>query len=163
MGVSGTGKSTVGRLLADRLGADFLEGDAFHPERNIAKMSAGQPLSDDDRWPWLAALADLVADREAEGRPAVLTCSALRRAYRDFLRNAVPSGRLVFLHLHADADVLEQRMRDREGHFMPASLLASQLATLEPLGPEEPGVLVEVSADVATVVAEALAALAGRV
>jgi carbohydrate kinase (thermoresistant glucokinase family) len=143
MGVSGTGKSTVGRCLADALGATFLEGDAHHPPQNRGKMAAGEPLSDADRQPWLDALADLLARAEATGTPTVLSCSALRRSYRDVLRAAVRPGTMFFVHLHGASELLRARLTARRGHFMPASLLQSQLATLEPLHPDEPGVVVE--------------------
>ncbi len=138
MGVSGTGKTTVGSALAHRLGRKFIEGDSFHPESNVAKMSAGEPLDDDDRRPWLQTLNRLMAAREAEGVPTVLTCSALKRAYRDILREDLPEGSVYFVHLAASREVLQARMESRT-HFMPASLLQSQLDTLEPLGPDEAG------------------------
>ncbi|HWH96852.1 MAG TPA: gluconokinase [Pseudolysinimonas sp.] len=123
MGVSGTGKSTIGRALAEALGLPFVEGDALHPQANLAKMAAGVPLTDVDRAPWL----DLIA---AElHRPVVITCSALKRSYRDRLRLAAPD--LVLVFLHGEAALLASRVRQREGHFMPVSLLESQLATLE--------------------------------
>ncbi|MBC2664919.1 gluconokinase [Novosphingobium flavum] len=133
MGVSGCGKSTIGRAVAERLGRPFLEGDEFHPERNVALMRAGTALTDADRWPWLDILGDALA---GAGGWAVCSCSALRRAYRDHL--AARIGRpLLFLHAHADRDVLLARMQARPGHFMPASLLDSQLATLEMPGEDE--------------------------
>ncbi|MGC3995057.1 MAG: gluconokinase [Propionicimonas sp.] len=157
MGVAGTGKSTVAVALAERLGWVFAEGDAFHPESNVAKMAAGIPLTDDDRWPWLDAIVDWTAQQEALGRDTVLTCSALRRCYRDRLRTA--PGSTVFVHLDGDPVLLAQRIGARTGHFMPASLLPSQLATLERLGPDEAGVVVDVDADVRTVVDRAVEAL----
>jgi gluconokinase len=138
MGVSGTGKTTVGAELARLLAATFIEGDSLHPEANIAKMSAGQPLDDEDRRPWLEALNELLAAHEAEGRPTVLTCSALKRSYRDLLRAGLPAGSVYFVHLTAPREVLQERMEART-HFMPAYLLQSQLDTLEPLGPDEAG------------------------
>jgi gluconokinase len=158
MGVSGTGKTTVGEELARRLGIAFIEGDSLHPQRNIAKMSAGQPLDDDDRRPWLQTLNALVTSHHAEGISAVLTCSALRRAYRDLLRERLPPGSLFFLHLTAPAAVLRARMEARE-HFMPATLLQSQLDTLEPLEPDEAGAVLDVTGSVASVVDAAVAAL----
>jgi gluconokinase len=123
MGVSGTGKSTVGRALAETLGLPFVEGDDLHPESNVAKMAAGIPLTDADRAPWL----DLIA---AElDRPVVITCSALKRSYRDRLRLAAPD--LVLVYLHGAPELLASRMAQRDGHFMPTALLESQLATLE--------------------------------
>lgn len=127
MGVSGCGKSTVGLALAQRLGATFLEGDSFHPPANIAKMSAGSPLSDADRWPWLDAVG--AAIRAVPPGGFVCSCSALRFAYRQRLRMWV--GDIIFLHLGGSRDVLRLRLDRREGHFMPPGLLDSQLATLE--------------------------------
>ena len=132
MGVSASGKSSVGSALAARLGIPFVDADDLHPQANVDKMAAGIPLTDDDRWPWL----DAGASRLAAG-PVVIACSALKRAYRDRLRTAVPAT--VFVHLAGDRDVLEERIADREGHFMPASLLQSQLDTLEDLGRDEMG------------------------
>ena len=127
MGVCGSGKSTIGRLLAESLGLRFVEGDDLHPPRNIALMAAGTPLTDEDRGAWLDALAEQLAAARSSG--AVLTCSALRRRYRDRLRAAAPDLRLV--HLHGDGACLAARLQRRAGHYMPASLLPSQLATLE--------------------------------
>jgi gluconokinase len=137
MGVTGSGKSSVMAPLARRLRAVSAEGDAFHPDANVRKMAAGMPLTDEDREPWLQAIADWIGAREAESVDAVVTCSALRRRYRDVLRKGHPSVR--FVHLRAPRAVLERRLAARTGHYMPASLLPSQLDTLEPLGPEEPG------------------------
>jgi gluconokinase len=145
MGVSGVGKSHVAAALAASTGWPLLEGDSLHSERNRARMSAGLPLTDADRAPWLAAVANWIGEREAAGENAVLTCSALRRRYRDTLRSGHPS--VWFAHLTAPAEVLESRLRARTGHFMPASLLASQLATLEPLQPDEPGAVIGVAGD----------------
>lgn len=143
MGVSGSGKSTVGKALAATLGWPFVEGDSFHPPANVAKMSAGTPLDDDDRRPWLETLAAQIARNEAAGRSSVLGCSALKRAYRDILRSGAP--RVRFLHVHGDRTVLAERVSHRPGHFFPASLLESQLATLEPLGEDEDGVVIDVA------------------
>lgn len=158
MGVSGCGKTSVGEGLAAHLGAPFVEGDALHPTANVAKMAAGTPLTDADRWPWLSAIAARVA---AEPAPViVVSCSALKRAYRDLLR--AETGRPVgFLYLHGTEAVLSERMNARQGHFMPAGLLASQLATLEdPRG--EPGVVtVDIGAPVEAVVAAAIVATGG--
>src|SRR6476469_9435233 len=137
MGVSGSGKSTVARELVDRLGWEFAEGDDFHPPENVAKMAAGHPLDDEDRWPWLRTLAAWIGEHEAAGRSVVVTCSALKRSYRDLLRDGHPS--VWFAHVTVDADALRRRLEARTGHYMPASLLDSQLATLEPLQDEEPG------------------------
>lgn len=130
MGVSGSGKSTLGALLADRLDCPFLEGDDFHDARAIAKMSAGRPLDDDDRWPWLDRLGGAVARALAPGRPVVAACSALRRSYRQRLRDAIGAP-TRFVLLDASQDELLRRLTQRSGHYMPASLLDSQLATLE--------------------------------
>ncbi|HEV6953981.1 MAG TPA: gluconokinase [Promicromonospora sp.] len=158
MGVSGTGKTTVGQELAAALGSVFVEGDAFHPRANIDKMAAGHPLDDADRRPWLRALADEIARLEGVGQTSVTACSALRRAYRDWLREGYAD--LYFVHLEATHDVLIDRMRRRK-HFMPPSLLQSQLDTLEPLEPGEAGVVVDDTRTVDEVVADALAAVTG--
>ena len=133
MGVSGSGKSTVGAALAERLGLAFLDADSLHPASNVAKMARGEPLTDQDRGPWLDEVGAWMA-----GAGGVVACSALRRSYRDVLRGHCPD--LVVLHLEASKELLEQRLAERSGHFMPASLLDSQLATLEPLEPDERGV-----------------------
>ena len=146
MGVSATGKTTVGEAVAADLGYEFIEGDDYHPRANIDKMSKGIALTDEDRMPWLKALSALMARRHALGTSTVLTCSALRRSYRDVLRASVPGGDVFFVHLHAPFDVLERRMAQRTKHFMPTSLLVSQFQTLEPLEDDEAGVLVDVSA-----------------
>ena len=134
MGISGVGKSVVGHELADRFGLDYADGDDFHSEQNIAKMSAGTPLTDEDRWPWLDDIGAWLADHDARG--GVISCSALKRAYRDVLTNAAP--RTVFLHLTGDHELIKSRMDHRE-HFMPSSLLTSQEETLEPLQDDERG------------------------
>ena len=141
MGVAGSGKSSVMAALEARLGWPALEGDSLHPPSNVAKMAAGVPLTDADRAPWLDAIGRWIDEREAKRRSALVTCSALRRSYRDRLREGHPS--VWFVHLAATPDVLAARMAQREGHFMPVSLLASQLATLEPLTPDEPGTTIE--------------------
>lgn len=134
MGVSGTGKTTVGMLLADALGLPWRDGDDLHPPHNIAKMVAGEPLTDADRGPWLRAVGRWLGQRPAGG---VIACSALRRPYRDLLRTAVPG--VIFVHLHGDRDMLADRMGRRHGHFMPVTLLDSQLSLLEPLAAGEEG------------------------
>jgi gluconokinase len=139
MGVSGAGKSTVARLLADRLGWPMAEADEFHPAANIEKMSAGTPLTDADRAPWLAAIRDWITEA---GGSTVVTCSALKRAYRDVLREA--GARVRFLFLDGAGDVIGDRMSQRAGHFMPPSLLRSQLDALEPLQSDEDGATADV-------------------
>ncbi|MDB4976033.1 MAG: gluconate kinase [Myxococcaceae bacterium] len=141
MGVSGVGKSTVGERLARRLSLPYADADAFHSAESRAKMAAGQALSDADRAPWLRELGAFLAAHADSG--AVATCSALKRAYRDVLVQAAPG--LVFLHLTSDAAQLSARIAARRGHFMPLSLLESQLATLEPLQPDERGESLEVA------------------
>uniref|UniRef100_B0T6Y3 Gluconokinase n=1 Tax=Caulobacter sp. (strain K31) TaxID=366602 RepID=B0T6Y3_CAUSK len=136
MGVSGSGKSTLGALLARELGCPFLEGDDFHDERAVAKMSAGQPLDDDDRWPWLDRLGFAVGQALLPGGRVVAACSALRRSYRERLREAIAAP-TRFLLLDASHDELLRRVTRRSGHYMPASLLDSQLATLERPGADE--------------------------
>lgn len=139
MGVSGCGKTTVGEIVASRLGWPFAEGDEMHPAENVAKMSAGTPLTDDDRWPWLRIIGKWM-DEHPNG---VVTCSALKRAYRDLLREGRPQVR--FAHLDGSKEQIAERLSDRKGHFMPASLLDSQFADLEPLGTDEPGVRINIA------------------
>ncbi len=155
MGVSGTGKSTIAHGLADALGLLLAEGDDFHPPENVAKMSAGTPLTDEDRWPWLESLAEWTAARHAEGVDTVLTCSALRRPYRDVLRSAVPGRPTYFVHLVGDPDLIQERMQARD-HFMPASLLMSQIDTLEALEDDEDGLVVDIDRSVEVIVAGAV-------
>lgn len=157
MGVSGSGKSTLGAALAAALGCDFLEGDDLHPAENVAAMGRGVPLTDAARQPWLAAIGEWIDVRRAAGRSAVVTCSALRRRYRDTLSVGRPG--LRFCHVDVSAEVLEPRLETRRGHFMPARLLSSQLAILEPLEPDEPGVTINGDGTPDEVLAAALAAL----
>ncbi len=157
MGVSGSGKTTVAQGIATALGWEFAEGDTFHSPANVAKMRSGHPLTDEDRWPWLEAIGAWISTKESRGESAVVTCSALRRAYRDLLRQGRPAVR--FLHLTLSPEVIRERMERRQGHYMPASLLPSQLATLEPLAPDEPGVVVENDGPAAEVLHRALTAL----
>ncbi|MET9885465.1 gluconokinase [Streptomyces sp. NPDC006430] len=156
MGVAGTGKTTVGRLLADALGLPYVEGDAFHPPANVAKMSAGIPLDDADRRPWLDAIGAWLGARPAD-RGSVVASSALKRAYRDRLRTSAPDA--VFVHLTGERPLIERRMAARTGHFMPTTLLDSQFATLEPLQEDELGVAVDVSGSPEEITERALAAL----
>jgi len=139
MGPSGAGKTTVGRMLAQRLGAQFHDADDLHPERNRALMAAGTPLRDEERWPWLVRVGALLAADPG----CVVACSALRRAYRDSLRAGTPS--LVFVHLRLGEADLGRRLRERSHAYMPASLLQSQLDALEPLEPDEPGFVIDAS------------------
>lgn len=134
MGVSGSGKSTIGAALAERLGLPFVDGDALHPPANVEKMAAGIALTDDDRWPWLAR----VGERLAEG-DVVVACSALKRSYREAILAVAPDAQ--FIHLTGSHELLHDRMLRRPGHFMPPTLLESQLAILEPLAPDEPGIV----------------------
>jgi gluconokinase len=165
MGVSGSGKTTIGSLLAGRLGWDYAEADAFHSAGNIAKMAAGHPLTDEDRWPWLAAIGEWIDATTAAGRPGVVTCSALKRRYRDALRAGRPQVRLIYLD--ADATTVQDRLTARNGHFFPPELLTSQFADLEPPAPDEHPVRIPVGAAPMTIVdeliaAEDLQAVAGR-
>jgi gluconokinase len=147
MGVSGSGKSTVGAALARRLGVPFADADAFHPQANIAKMAAGTPLTDDDRRPWLYAVGQWLA-RHSDG--GVMSCSALARRYRDQLRSHCPS--IEFLHLTGSPELIARRQAGRSGHFLPSSLVQSQFDALEPLGVDERGMAVDVDQSVAAIV-----------
>jgi gluconokinase len=150
MGVSGSGKSTIGERLAQRLGWSYEDGDKFHPLSNVAKMSAGQPLTDEDRWPWLQAIANEI-DRVCEARGhAVIACSALKRAYRDILVHGRPDVRIIYLQ--GTQDLIADRLALRKGHFMPPGLLASQFKTLEPPEASENPVTVSIDAPVETIV-----------
>ncbi|MGK5529044.1 gluconokinase [Streptomyces sp. URMC 129] len=157
MGVTGTGKTTIGIRLADALGVPYAEGDDFHAPASIAKMTAGVPLDDADRWPWLDTIGRWAAERAADG--GVVSCSALKRVYRDRLRAAAPE--LFFVHLTADRELIHRRMVERKGHYMPPSLLDSQLAALEPLGADESGAAVDVSGPPEATAGLALAAVRG--
>ncbi|WP_327372704.1 gluconokinase [Streptomyces sp. NBC_01216] len=145
VGVSGSGKSTVGGLLARRLRVPFLEGDDLHSAANRAKMAAGRPLDDADRGPWLDSLADWIREADASGRGGVVACSALKHAYRERLRAANPG--VWFLYLRVEPAIAVRRVAHRAGHFMPARLVAPQYADLEPLRPDEPGLSVDATAD----------------
>lgn len=142
MGVSGCGKSTVGRELADAHGAAYVEGDAFHPPANVAKMSAGQPLDDADRADWLRALQGQIRSARENNVGLVVSCSALKRRYRDLLREGDPA--LRFAHLHGPRDLIAERLSARRDHYMPPLLLDSQLATLEPLQSDEAGLSLDI-------------------
>jgi len=156
MGVSATGKTTIGVGIAERLGMEFIDGDSFHPKANIEKMSSGIPLDDDDRRPWLQALAEEIRRRDRAGISTVTACSALRRIYRDWLREGAPD--LFFVHLHTDFDILRERMEKRQ-HFMPPSLLQSQFDTLEPLEGDEAGTVIDDSMAFDEVLEASLASL----
>ncbi|MEU4131536.1 gluconokinase [Streptomyces wuyuanensis] len=155
MGVAGTGKTTIGPLIAEALGVPYAEGDDFHPADNIAKMSAGIPLDDADRAPWLDAIGRWAHGRAGLG--GVVSCSALKRIYRDRLRAAAPD--VEFLHLTGTRALIERRMTERKGHFMPTALLDSQFATLQPLQDDEAGVAVDVSGSPQEITERAVAAL----
>jgi carbohydrate kinase (thermoresistant glucokinase family) len=156
MGVSGSGKSTAARAVQERLGWEFAEGDDFHPPANIAKMSSGIPLTDDDRWGWLGSLAEWTADRDREGTPTIISCSALRRSYRDVLRRG--GAGTFFVHMTGDKGLLLERMSSRE-HFMPPTLLESQLDTLQPLESDEAGMAIDSANPPARIAAMVLARL----
>jgi gluconokinase len=141
MGVAGSGKSMLAALLAQRLGWPLQEGDALHPQANVDKMAAGQPLDDADRQPWLRLVATWIDQRAADGEPGIVTCSALRRVYRDVLRRDF----VRFVHLTGDRRLLERRIQNRNGHFMPPSLLDSQLATLEAPGTDEHAITIDIA------------------
>lgn len=158
MGVSGSGKTTVGAALAQRLRVPFADADDFHPPENIAKMSAGVPLTDDDREPWLRTIAAWLHAHTAGG--GVVSCSALKRSYRDLLRS--DAAHAVFLHLHGDRDTLAARVAGRPGHFMPAALIDSQFRTLEPLQADEEGAALDVSDPVDDLVEQSLQFLATK-
>ncbi|WP_228982071.1 gluconokinase [Streptomyces sp. DH12] len=157
MGVSGTGKTTIGQSLARSLEVPFAEADDFHPPENVAKMRAGIPLDDEDRGPWLDTIARWLRDRR--GRGGVITCSALKRRYRDRLVSAAPS--VFFVHLHGSAELIAERMAARRGHFMPLSLLRSQLDALEPLAATERGARVPVDGTVEETTRKAVTAVRG--
>jgi gluconokinase len=151
MGVSGSGKTTIAEELGRRLGWEYAEGDEFHPPENVEKMASGHPLTDEDRWPWLEKIAAWIAWHEELHKNIIITCSALKVVYRDLLRRENPS--VFFVHVDAAREVLEKRMSQRRGHYMPASLLDSQLDTLQPLTPGEPGKAVPGDAEPEAVVA----------
>lgn len=157
MGVCGVGKTTVGRLLAGRLGARFLEGDEYHPAANVAKMRAGTPLDDRDREPWLRALAEEIGRYAGRGEDVVVACSALKHAYRDILAAGRPDMR--FIHLTGSPALIQSRLDARQDHYMPPALLPSQLAALEPPAGDEPAIAVDIAGDPESIVAAIMAAL----
>ncbi|MET0842531.1 MAG: gluconokinase [Mycetocola sp.] len=157
MGVSGSGKSTIGALIAGALGVPFVDGDSLHPQSNVEKMAGGQPLNDDDRWPWLATVGKTLADAGEQGSGMVIACSALRRAYRDAILRAAPKTR--FVHLSGTREVLASRLEGRSDHFMPPALLDSQFATLEPLEDDEPGIVIDIDQRVTQILSETTAKL----
>jgi gluconokinase len=159
MGVCSSGKTSVGKVIASRMNWTFIEGDELHPPANITKMASGVPLTDEDRWPWLDTIADRIREIDEAGGSAVVACSALRRAYRDRLRRS--GADLRFLHLTGDVSLIRQRMERRSGHFMPAGLLDSQLATLEPAGVDETLYEVDISGNVGDLAEAAIRYLAG--
>ena len=152
MGVSGSGKTTIGNLISEKLDLPYRDGDDLHPQANIDKMAAGTPLTDEDRWPWLELVGQWLIDHPDGG---VIGCSSLKRSYRELIREAAPE--VKFVHVHGTRDVLDKRMSRRPGHFMPTSLLDSQLETLEELGSDEPGRVFDI-ADPADVLAEKVVA-----
>lgn len=154
LGVSGAGKTVVGTALAERLDLPFRDGDDLHTDQARAKMSAGEALDDEDRWPWLERVGEWLAD-QADG--GVVACSALKRSYRDLIRTHCPTA--YFVHLHGDEALLTERQQRRKGHFMPSSLMGSQLATLQPLQPDERGTTVDVTPPVDDIVQELARAL----
>lgn len=156
MGVAGSGKSTIAEAIRDRLGYFMAEGDDFHPQANIEKMSHGTPLTDEDRWPWLRVINSWMVAREALGENTVVSSSALKRAYRDVLRENVD---VFFLHLAGSQELIQSRLSARKGHFMPPALLPSQFADLQPLEPDEVGATVSIEGDMETMIDNAITAV----
>ncbi len=151
MGVASCGKTTIGEKLSEKLGAPFIEGDRLHGEANVAKMSAGTPLTDDDRWPWLARVGEALQGPGGK----IASCSALKKSYRKAIIEAAKRD-VKFVHLHGDIDVLRERMAGRKGHFMPTALLDSQLATLEMPSADENSITIDINQTPAAIIAEAL-------
>ena len=159
MGVAGSGKTTIAGGLAEQLGVPFVEGDSLHPAANVRKMAAGIPLTDDDRWPWLEAIGDRIEVEHATGHGVVVSCSALKRAYRDCLRKKV-HAEVLFILLDGPRQLIGERMKKRKGHFMPAALLDSQLSTLERPADDEHAVILDISHTIPALLAEAAHAAA---
>ncbi len=160
MGVSGSGKTTIAEGVAQREGWTLLEGDKFHPAANVEKMSHGHPLTDEDRWPWLRAIAAEIDALRARGESAVVACSALKRAYRDILIGGRPD--VVLVYLRGDKDLIAARMAARKGHFMPPALLDSQFATLEEPGPDERPIVVSIAPPPEAIIDEVIRQLKER-
>lgn len=158
MGVAGSGKTTIASALAEHLGVPFVEGDSLHPPANVKKMAAGMPLTDADRWPWLEAIGARMEVERASGHGVVMSCSALKRSYRDALRGCV-AGRVRFILLDGSQALIGERMKKRKGHFMPAALLESQFATLERPGADEDAAILDISHSIPSLVAEAVRAV----
>lgn len=158
MGVSGSGKSTVAGILAGALKWDLQEGDDLHPDSNVEKMASGQPLTDADRWPWLETIADWIRAHTAAGEPGIVTCSALKRSYRDVLEMG-SEGRVVFVHLAGTRERISGRLNARMNHFMPSGLLDTQLSTLESIGSDEDAIVVDVGPPPAEIAATIIAEL----
>lgn len=157
MGVSGSGKTTIGTLVAHELGVEFIDGDSLHPLENVQKMAAGTPLDDADRWPWLEIVGRTLHEHGERREGLVVACSALKRVYRERIRSQAPSA--LFLHLDGTLEVLTRRIEGRSGHFMPAALLESQIETLEPLAQEEGGYVLNIDQPVADMVDDAVTRL----
>ena len=155
MGVSGSGKSTVAGLLAGRLSWDLEEGDDLHPAANVAKMASGHALTDEDRWPWLNLVAGWIQRQLELGRPGIITCSALKRSYRDRLR----APGVVFVYLHGSRELIAERLTKRQGHYMPPALLDSQSADLEPPGPDEDSLHIDIAPSAAEQASQIIEAL----
>lgn len=160
MGVSGCGKTSVARALTQRLSWPYAEADDFHPQENKDKMAAGIALNDDDRWPWLESLRQWMSANAQAGRSTVVTCSALKKTYRDLLSQA--EGNVFFVYLAGSQELIAERMRARTGHFMPTTLLPSQFATLEPLGAQENGITLDIQSSVNELAAQVIAVVAGE-
>ncbi|MCH1882373.1 gluconokinase [Agrococcus sp. ARC_14] len=160
MGVQGSGKSTIGSALAERLNIDFIDGDDLHPKANKDKMASGTPLTDEDRVPWLKIIGQTIADGSAKGRVTIVACSALKRWYRELLRSSDAS--LVFVHLVGDKDLLADRLAHRDHEYMPSTLLDSQIDTLEPLAEWERGIAISIEQPPAAIVDEVTRILMGR-